>query len=352
VESFTAATWESSITTLNQRSLYVMLEAVSLTDRDIVDIQVVTLTGGVYGAPVEADFYPVPSTTQPRGLAIFDGADIQLIANTEHHTETMAAQGKTYCANRGNSLYVANLPYLSDDDTVETFAGLLQSESTGAFIAAYNFWVKTTDDSGNFVWTPSVGVILGAGYVRTPQQSRGHVWVPPAGVDSSFNDVLDISPNPLAQATINLWVQRYTTNVAVYKQGRGFFLYSSRTCATNPLYHSVHVRRTTSYLVDTIQNNMLFSVQKPNTPELRREIVVALTLFMRGIYADGGLERSIPFEEACIITCDKTNNPPSQDRKILNVDIEWIPTECTESVVIRLNRNDGILLVKAASNNL
>jgi len=69
--------------------------------------------------------------------------------------------------------------------------------------------------------------------------------------------------------------------------------------------------------------------------------------FFKGIYENGGLENSIPFEEACIITCDKTNNPASQDRKLLNTTIEWIPTECSEAVVIQLNRNDGMLIVKA-----
>lgn len=346
VESWTAASWETSVAGINQRSKYIMLEAVVLASRDITDVQVVTLAGGVYAAPTEASFYPVADPITPNGLAIFDGVDVQLIGNTEFHTETMANQGKTYCQSRGNAMYIANLPYLADTSIVEDYALLLQSD-VASQVACYNGWVKTTDDNGNFVWVPGLGCVLGAGYVRTPEMSRGHVWIPPAGVDSAFVDVSDISPNPLSQATINLWVQRYSVNVAVQKPGKGFFLYSSRTMSTNALYHSAHIRRMTNWLVDTLNGNTLFSVQKPNTPALRREIVVALKMYFKGIYDQGGLEGSVSFDEACTITCDKTNNPPGQDRKVLNCRIEWIPTECTESVVLELNRNDGILLIKA-----
>ena len=40
----------------------------------------------------------------------------------------------------------------------------------------------------------------------------------------------------------------------------------------------------TNYLVKTLENNLLFSIQKPNTPELKGEIIVALTVFFKDIY--------------------------------------------------------------------
>lgn len=52
------------------------------------------------------------------------------------------------------------------------------------------------------------------------------------------------------------------------------------------------------------------------------------------------------FEKAYQAICDKSNNPASQDRKIVNVTIMWIPTECTESIVVSLQRNDGILILE------
>jgi len=86
-----------------------------------------------------------------------------------------------------------------------------------------------------------------------------------------------------------------------------------------------------------------FAEQKPNTPELKREILVECSTFFKTEYDNGALERSVPFDTAYTGICDKSNNPVTQDRKLLNVDILWIPTECTESIHLSLQRNDGVL---------
>ena len=88
---------------------------------------------------------------------------------------------------------------------------------------------------------------------------------------------------------------------------------------------------------------MRYLVQKPNTVTLRTEALVKLSQFFKGEYDAGALETSVDFKTAYKGICDTSNNPVGQDRKILNIDCLWIPTECTESVVISLRRNDGIL---------
>lgn len=351
VETFLSETWAGVITAINTTSLYIMATAgldVASAAGALATTTLLTLSGGIYEAPLEADFYAATDPTNA-GLACFDGFDIQLISCADYTTLTMAQEASEYCQLRGDCIYIGSLPQNSGTTTVEEFANALQSNNT-SFIALYNFWVKTSDEEGGFIWVPGVGVVLGAGFIRVPELSRGHVWIPPAGIDSAFTDVTDISPNPLSQELVNLWVKRYSINVAVFRKGFGFYLASSRTMSTNSLYHSIHIRRMTNFLVKTIDDNTQFTVQKPNTPELKRDAIVALTMYFRGIYEQGGLERTIPFEEACIITSDSTNNPPSQDRKLMNIDIEWIPTECTESVKVRLNRNDGQLIVKSLEN--
>lgn len=345
VESLSAATWAELITVANQSSGYVYLESLNVVP-NILDIQTVTCSGGTYVAPVEADFYGAPSSTAPTGLYLFDGQDVQLIACSEFQTLSMAQAGRDYCDTR-TAHYVTVLPNLADDTQVATFAASLQS-NLRTHISAYNVWAKINDEFGSTIWVPALGHILGAGYIRVPMMQRDQIWTPPAGLDSYFRDCLDITPNPLSQGTINSWVQRYSTNVAVYRQGKGFFLFSSRTYSTNELFSSIHINLMTNFLVDTFNNNMLSVIQKNNGLRLRREAIVALTSFMRPIYNDGGLETTIPFEKACKIICDKSNNPGSQSRKIMNIDVEWIPVECTESVIIRLNRNDGQLIVEAA----
>ena len=348
VESFVVSDWDSAITKVNEQSTYVMFEVFGAgsTLHPIYDLQTVTLAGGVYAAPSESDAYPATVSDIDKGLRAFDGFDVQLFISTEYQSTTMAVQGRDYCAARagGDALFISITPYLASDTTIEAFSTALQ-EAGPSHCAHYDIWARTSDGRDGSVWVPAYGQIIGAGFIRTPQLQRDHIWIPPAGVDSIFRDTIDIAPNPLSVTKIDTRVTRNTTNVAKFLKGSGFFLYSSRTMATNSLYHSIHIRRMTGWITTTLLNSLSFALQKPNSPELRRELIVSITTFFRGIYNSGGLERTIPFEEAFQVICDKTNNPSTQDRKTLNIDVEWIPVEATEAVVLRLNRNDGSLLV-------
>jgi hypothetical protein len=346
-DSFSAPTWSGLIEQVNQLSDYIMIEpgAASALLDTITDIQDVFLSGGVYVAPTESDFYAGGDETDPEGLSVFDGEDVQIIANTEHHTLEWAQQLNTYCGNRMGPVGVVIHPYLATESIVESFANSLQVDGP-SFIAAYNLWVKTSDESGNQVWIPALGVILGAGWIRVPGNNRDEIFTPPAGEESAFRDVIAIAPEKLSQDTINLYVQTYTTNVAVFRKGKGFYLYSSRTMATNPLYHSIHIRRQTSYYIETFRNNMEGGAQRLATPDWERQQYTRLYMFMKSEYDRGGLEGSIPRDEAVKIIVDKSINPRSQDRKHRNIVVEWIPTEQVESIKISLNRNDGSLIAE------
>lgn len=305
-----------------------------------------TLAGGVTGAVSESDFYPVAGSN-PTGLACFDGVDVQIIACTEFHSLTMATALKNYLDGPKNPIGVVNLPLNADEGTAELYANALQT-SDKSFMAAYMGWAYIPDDNGNPMLIPAIGPILGAAFIRTPFVQGDYIHIPPAGVDSVFNHVLDMIPNRLSQATINKLVQQLTCNVVRYVDGVGFYVGSSRTFSTNSLYHSIHVRLQTSYYLRALEAKMRYMEQKPNTPELRREALVDLRTFFKNEYDNGALERSVPFDTAYQGICDQSNNPVGQDRKLINVTCLWIPTECTESIVISLERNDGILTTKEA----
>ena len=344
VENWESDTWAGLIGLINSLSFYVYLVPEDL-NLDITDIQELYLTGGVYAPPTEAMFLPVEDESEPKGFAAFNDTDVQIISCTEQFSVNMALAGRDYCSLHYNKpLYVYNLPYLSPTSLVESYADALQS-GTPNFSAAYNFWVKTSNEEGSQVWVPSLGVILGAGFIRVPETNRGYIHYPPAGIESIFTDVTDIAPRSLNNATLTTWVKRFTTNVAVFRRGKGFFLYSSRTNSTNPLYHSIHVRRQTSLYAKTLEENLLWVIQKPVSPELAREAYVSILSYFRDEYGKGALERSIPFEEACIIT---THTDP-QDRKTLVIIVDIILTEATEAVRIELNRNDGSLITNINS---
>lgn len=341
-ERFLAATHAELIAVVNANSNYVILAAGAVTA--FTGIKEATLAGGTYVAPVDADFEPVTSDSDPKGLALLDGVDVQLVINSEIHTSAMALAGRDYCANRGDCMYIANLPLNSGETEVTAFATALQN-SGPSYIACYLNWAKTSNESGFSVDVPIIGAVLGAGYIKVPGLNQDLIFTPPAGIDASLSDISEISNDKLSQATINFYVQSRTVNVVVFKSGYGFFPISSRTMATDPKYHSIHIRRQTNYYLKMIDQNLLFAAQKPNLPTLKREMYVALYTYFRNEYNLGGLENEVGLDTALQIITDKSINPVGQDRKLINVEIQWIPTEVTEAIVIRINRNDGILLV-------
>lgn len=315
-------------------------EAIKVRDDKVYTV---TLSGGEDGEVVESDFYPVESASDPKGFACFDGFDVQIIAHTEFHSLTMEKVFNEWLKSKKNPIGVINFPLYSDEGTAELYAMELQTPGISFMTGGYLGWCKVPDEEGNSMLIPAIGPILGAAYIRTPYLQGDFIHIPPGGYDSLFNSVLDVVPPRLSQSTINRCVQQFSCNVIQYVENAGFYVGSSRTYSTNELYMSVHIRMQTSYYLRALNSKMRFLEQKPNTPELKREAKVTLNQFFKTEYDNGALERSVPFETSYQCICDQSNNPASQDRKLLNIDILWIPTECTECVRISLMRNDGVL---------
>ena len=301
-----------------------------------------SLSGGVDGEVQESDFYPIESTTDPKGLSCFDGYDVQIIACTEFHSLSMAKVLNEYLKTRKNPIGIVNMPLNADEGTAELYALELQTNET-SFLSGYMGWCKIPDENGNPVLIPAIGPILGAAYVRTPYLQGDFIHIPPAGIDSLFKNVIEVIPPRLSQASINKLVQQFSCNIIQYVENTGYYVGSSRMYSTNNLYSSVHVRMQTSYYLRALNSKMRFLEQKPNTPGLKREALVQLNQFFKTEYDNGALEGSVDFNQAYQGICDKSNNPPTQDRKLLNIDVLWIPTECTESIRLSLQRNDNIL---------
>lgn len=301
------------------------------------------LKGGIDGEVQEKDFYPVESTTNPKGLACFEGYDVQILACTEYHSLSMAKELNAFLKKLKNPIGVINLPLNADEGTAEMYANELQTNGVSFLAGAYLGWCKVLDENANPILIPAIGPVLGAAYIRTPYLQGDYIHIPPGGTDSLFHSVLEVIPNRLSQSTINTLVQQFSCNVIQYIENTGYYVGSSRSYSTKDLYSSIHIRQQTSYYLRALNSKMRFMEQKPNTPELKREALVTLNRFFKAEYDNGALERSIDFDEAYQGICDKSNNPSTQDRKLINITVLWIPTECTESIKISLQRNDGIL---------
>lgn len=307
-----------------------------------------TLASGADGEVTEADFYPVESSVNPKGLACFSGYDVQIIAHTEFHSLSLEKKFNQMLNNWKNPIGVINLPLNADEGTAELYANELQTNDRSFLAGAYLGWETVADENGDPMVIPAIGAVLGAAYLKTPYVQGDFIHIPPGGVDGIFVDAIDFTPARLSQTVINHLVQNFSCNVIRYIEGSGYYVGSSRTYSTNPLYQSIHIRQQTSYYVRMLESMMKFLEQKPNTPELKNESLVKLYQFFKAEYDAGALERSIPFDTAYKGICDLSNNPVGQDRKLINIDVLWVPTECTESIQISLQRNDGVLTVQEA----
>lgn len=342
VETYNYATLAEIQVAVNKTSKYVIVEFSGEDSSHLVVNTTVTLTGGVEGVVTENDFYP-STTNTPRGLDCFEGADVQIVAVTEYHCLTMATQFNNWLNKMASPVGIINLPLAADENTAELYADALQTSGKSFLAGAYMGWAKVPDDNGNAQLLPVIAPVLGAAYLRTPYIQGDYIHIPPGGEDSLFNFVTEVIGSHLSQSVINRLVQQLSCNPIFYEDNFGYYVGSSRTYSTNALYCSVHIRQQTSYYVRALQGRMRFTVQKPNTPELKNSALKELYLFFKNEYDNGALERSVDFDEAYIGICDSTNNPAGQDRKLMNIDVQWIPTECTESVRISLQRNDGSL---------
>lgn len=310
----------------------------------------VNLTGGVYNAPLESDFYGRNDVEgNSLGLSLLEGEDVQIFSNTEFHTKTMAIQGNSFGASN-DMLHVCVLPRTGGIAVAKDYASVLRTGSI-SYTAAYYGWAQTLLEGSNFGYVPSLGFILAAGFVKSTGILGDFIHIPPAGTNSNFVDLVSMDPSSLSQQNIDRYVQDYGINVIRYQRDLGYFILSSRTMSSNALYHSIHVRLQTSFYKRALLENMGFVLQRPNTVSLRRDAYAAVYSYFKKEYTNGALETSVSFEEACEIVIDQSNNPVGQDRKLLNMDINWIPTEATESFKISLNRNDGALLVTELNIN-
>jgi len=292
-------------------------------------------SSGADGTATEDDAY----ANNESGLSNFDEiTDLSVVSVLDFFSNTMYAQGKSYAYSRGDVVYVQSLPYIFNRNMASAFSAINRDNLIN-YASAYWAWTKVYSKAeGGYAWTPGLAWILGGGFVRVPYNNGELPHFPPAGVESAVVGAIDVWPSALSQADINAYVQEHGINVPRKTYGTGFYLASSRTTSSDPLYHSIHIIRQSIFYAKTFDNSLSWSTQKPITTDLVNRLIGWLNDYGKTQYELGGLEQSIPFSEAW-----QVQRLPNADRKILDIEIRYIPVECSESVVIRLNRNDGIL---------
>lgn len=344
VETWQKSTWEALQAIVNEQSEYVLIEEIDFgiaLDRGVFSSD---LSGGVYVAPTTEQMEPSYNsiTGDPQGLAIFEGLDVQILACPEIFDANFAAT----CSNWSLSVdkfFAFSMSYLATETTVQGYFNTLVTSLQSA-AAGYLEWCLVKDRDGEKRWIPAIGYFLGAGYVRKAAMNNSRAWIPPAGVETRAVGILEFTHSNMTVADKSRYVTSYYCNNVKYVTNTGNVIASSRTYSSDPLFQSIHIRLETNWLKRNLLERNEKYVQKLNTPQLRSEMKVDNTAWMQNIYNQGGVEQSVDFKEAVVITVEQS----AEDRKNVTMEVAWIPPETTEKIKIILGRNDGVLVLSEA----
>ena len=97
----------------------------------------------------------------------------------------------------------------------------------------------------------------------------------------------------------------------------------------------------TNWIIANVKVRNEKFIQRINTPSLQKDMKVDNLIWFKNLYEKGGIERSIPFDDAVIIDIETSK----ENRKEVEMEIAWIPPECIEHLHIKVSRNDGILIL-------
>ena len=344
VETFisNADDWQSLVDAVNQRSSYVLINPIDLGKVLTLNAFDGSLSGGVYIAPTNADYEPKyhSVTQEPMGMAIFEGVDVQLLSCPEMFSVNYAKLCDDFARNT-NKFFLFNLPYLATESVIQSYYnGLFTPDQS--FCASILNWAEVpADQNGNKIWVPAIGYALGSGYIRKAGLYNGYVWTPPAGIETNSKGIYRFTHDNLSEDTLGRYVKKWRTNVVKYVKNVGFCLWSSRTYSNNTLFESIHVRLETNWIIANVKVRNEKFIQRINTPSLQKDMKVDNLIWFKNLYEKGGIERSIPFDDAVIIDIETSK----ENRKEVEMEIAWIPPECIEHLHIKVSRNDGILIL-------
>jgi hypothetical protein len=175
------------------------------------------------------------------------------------------------------------------------------------FAALYHPWLVVPDEravEGPTRKIPPSGHVAGI-YARIDNSFGVHR--PPANAPLDF--VTDVAEeiSDLEQQNLN----PHGINAIRSFHGRGIRLWGARSLVKSDAdWRFIHVRRLMSMIEESVDKSMQWTVFEPNNEALRRTLVHSISVFLEGIWRQGGLKGDRP-DQGFYVKCDETNNPPA-----------------------------------------
>ncbi len=189
----------------------------------------------------------------------------------------------------------------------DSTTGIYTNRPTSAFVAGA---LSKSDITRGFWWSPSNQIIEGiSGYARPIQFA----------LNSSETEANRLNEK----------------GIATIVQANGFRLWGNRSCATDPLWAFLSVRRTADAVYESIEQAMLWAMDRPFSSQLLLDIRDTVQEYLNSLIVRGAL-----IGGKCIIDPELNTATQLQAGK-LTVDFDIEPPAPLEKLTFRARRNAG-----------
>jgi len=266
----------------------------------------------------------------------FDTFDIQLLCCPESTNAAVVSGALTYCANRGDCMFIGHTPAGSDQEAAKTYGKGFQGEKV--YGAIYFPQIRVNDPLGTQRWVPPVGHVAGV-FART-ERERG-IWKAPAGNAAKVNGALDIDQQITDVDHTDL-VKNGSVNAIRFISGQGIIVDSSRTLSTSPLWLYVNVRLLFNFVKSSLKSGLRYVVQEPNDDRLWNKVKFnSIRPFLLGLWRRGAFGPGAP-DDVFTIKIDEENNPPENIQQgIFTAEVFFYPSHPAETVIITVGQQEG-----------
>lgn len=267
---------------------------------------------------------------------LFDTVEIQLLCCPENTSSTVVNAALTYCANRGDCMFVGHTPEMHDRDAARAYGRPFRAAKV--YGALYFPFIRVADPLGGQRWIPPTGHILGV-YARTDRE-RG-VWKAPAGSAAKLNNALDVRFHITDAGHTDL-VKGGSVNAVRFISGQGIVIDSSRTLSTDTRWLYVNVRLLFNFVKSSLKNGLRWVPQEPNDPSLWNKVKFnSVTPFLLGLWRRGAFGPGAP-NEVFSIKVDAENNPPANIQQgLFTVEVYFHPSRPAETVILTVGQQEG-----------
>ena len=293
------------------------------------------LAGGQDGISGISDSDYLGDEAVGNGLHALDKVKFNLVAIPAMTSQAIHQGLLNYTSLRKGTFAILDAPMSMTAEQVATYVTTTAS-LVGDFGAIYYPYIVVSDPIG--VGKNPTKKVAPSGHIMgviARQDATNGVWRAPAGIDCQVYGVIDLDYNVSdpEQDILN------PVNVNCLRKfdGVGIVAWGARTLSVNNVFRYISVRRTVTFIEDSLAANMKWTNFKPNDETLWSMIRTNVENFLNGIWVNRGLKGDSP-EKAYYVKCDgEINTPDVVDAGKTYCDIGLALNRPNEFTIFRLS---------------